>query len=167
MARPSRPAPPRGTADVPVGLGVPLTEVSFHFNVPDRTEYACRLLRKATRQGAKVVVTGPGDVLSGLDRALWVFDPIEFVPHALLRRHQPAPPHWLDTPVWLLVDSAAAVHHDVLLNLGHEAPAGFESFARLIEIVSADDENDRAAARARWKHYASRGYTIVRHEAVQ
>ena len=140
-----------------------MTEVSFHFNVPDRTEYACRLLRKATRQGAKVVVTGPGDLLSGLDRALWTFDPLEFVPHALLRGNQPAPPRLHDTPVWLLEDSAAAVHHDVLLNLGPEAPAGFESFARLIEIVSTDDE-DRAAARARWKHYASRGYNIVRHE---
>lgn len=144
-----------------------MTEVSFHFNVPDRTEYTCRLLRKATRQGAKVVVTGPGEVLSGLDRALWVFDPIEFVPHVLLRGDQPAPPHLSDTPVWLLEDSAAAVHHDVLLNLGHEAPVGFESFARLIEIVAADDEGDRAAARARWKHYASRGYNIVRHEVVQ
>ena len=140
-----------------------MTEVSFHFNVPDRTEYACRLLRKATRQGAKVVVTGPSDLLSGLDRALWTFDPLEFVAHALLRGNQPAAPRLRDTPVWLVDDSAAAPHHDVLLNLGHEAPAGFESFARLIEIVSTDDE-DRAAARARWKHYASRGYNIVRHE---
>lgn len=142
-----------------------MTEVSFHFNVPDRTEYTCRLLRKATRQGAKVVVTGPPDVLSGLDRALWTFDPLEFVPHAMLRSHQPVPPRLRETPVWLLEDSASSVHHDVLLNLGHEAPAGFESFARLIEIVTTDDD-DRAAARSRWKHYASRGYAIVRHEVA-
>ncbi len=140
-----------------------MTEVSFHFNVPERTDYTCRLLRKATRQGAKVVVTGPGELLGGLDRALWTFDPLEFVPHALLRSGQPAPERLRDTPVWLLEDSAAAVHHDVLLNLGHEPPAGFESFARLIEIVSTD-EDERAAARLRWKHYASRGYNIVRHE---
>jgi DNA polymerase III subunit chi len=142
-----------------------LTEVSFHFNVPERTEYTCRLLRKATRQGAKVVVTGPGDVLSSLDRALWAFDPLEFIPHALLRAQQAATPRLRNTPVWLLEDSAASVHHEVLINLGHEAPAGFESFARLIEIVSTDTE-DRAAARTRWKHYASRGYNIVRHEVT-
>jgi DNA polymerase III subunit chi len=140
-----------------------MTEVSFHFNVPDRNDYTCRLLRKATRQGAKVVVTGPGDVLGGLDRALWTFDPLEFVPHVLLRTNQPVPERLRETPVWLLEDSAASVHHEVLLNLGHEPPAGFESFARLIEIVSTDDD-DRAAARRRWKHYASRGYSIVRHE---
>jgi DNA polymerase III subunit chi len=140
-----------------------LTEVSFHFNVPDRTEYTCRLLRKATRQGVKVVVTGPGEVLGGLDRALWTFDPLEFVPHVMLHANQAAAPRLRDTPVWLLEDPSASVHHEVLLNLGYDTPAGFESFARLIEIVSTDDD-DRAAARSRWKHYASRGYDIVRHE---
>ena len=142
-----------------------MTEVSFHFNVPDRTDYTCRLLRKATRQGARVVVTGPGEVLGDLDRALWTFDPLEFVAHAMLHKNQPVPERLRETPVWLLEDSAASVHHDVLLNLGHEPPSGFESFARLIEIVSTD-EDERAAARDRWKHYASRGYNIVRHEVT-
>lgn len=143
-----------------------MTEVSFHFNVPDRTEYTCRLLRKATRQGARVVVTGPAQVLAGLDRALWTFDPLEFVPHLLLRRDEAVPQRLADTPVWLLEDAATSMHHDVLLNLGHEAPSGFESFARLIEIVSIGDD-DRAAARGRWKHYAGRGYDIKRHEVAQ
>ena len=58
---------------------------------------------------------------------------------------------------------AVAVHHEVLVNLGDDAPAGFESYARLIEIVSTDPA-DRATARARWKHYAARGYPIQRHE---
>lgn len=53
-------------------------------------------------------------------------------------------------------------HHEVLLNLGRAAPAGFESFGRLIEIV-ANDEADRRAGRQRWKHYAQRGYPIERH----
>ena len=30
-----------------------MTEVQFHFNVPDRLVYACRLLRKALRSGAR------------------------------------------------------------------------------------------------------------------
>ena len=143
-----------------------MTEVSFHFNVPDRTEYTCRLLRKATRQGARVVVTGSGEVLAGLDRALWTFDPLEFVPHVMLRGNEAVPPRLRETPVWLLEDPAVSAHHDVLLNLGHEPPVGFESFARLIEIVTAEYD-DRAAARGRWKHYSSRGYDIKRHEVVQ
>ena len=60
-----------------------MTEIAFHVNVPDRLAYACRLLRKAVRQGARVAVTAPPATLRGLDRALWTFEPTEFVPHAL------------------------------------------------------------------------------------
>jgi DNA polymerase-3 subunit chi len=47
-------------------------------------------------------------------------------------------------------------------------PQGFETFARLIELVS-QDESDRQVARKRWKHYADRGYPIARYDvgAVQ
>jgi len=140
-----------------------MTKVSFHFNVPHRLGYACRLLRKATRQGSRVAATGPAALLAELDRALWTFDPIEFVPHVRVAGGQALPERLRDTPVCLLEDLAGAPHHDVLLNLGAEPPAGFESFERLIEIVSTDDA-DRGAARLRWKHYATRGYAIEKHE---
>ena len=78
-----------------------MTHVRFHFNVADRTDYACRLLRKATRQGAQVVVTGPAHALAGLDRALWAFDPVEFVPHVVLTPGQALPERLRATPVCL------------------------------------------------------------------
>ena len=140
-----------------------MTRVSFHFNVPHRLDYACRLLRKATRQNARITVIGSAPVLAELDRALWSFEPTEFIPHLLLRDGQTLPTRLGATPVCLTTTLAGAPHHDVLLNLGAEPPAGFESFGRLIEIVSTDDE-DRAAARSRWKHYAARGYEIEKHE---
>jgi DNA polymerase-3 subunit chi len=142
-----------------------MTEVSFHFNVPDALGYTCRLLRKAMRQGARVTVTGAPPTLGGLDRALWSFDPIEFVPHLLVRRGESVAPRLRATPVCLAEDLSGALHHDVLVNLGSEPPVGFESYARLIEIVTTDDD-ERAAARTRWKHYASRGYAIDRHEVA-
>ena len=142
-----------------------MTEVTFHFNVPDRPGYACRLLRKATRSGAQVVVTAPAGELAGLDRLLWTFDPIEFLPHVLQRRGAPVAAHLRTTPIWLTEDPADATHHKVLVNLGREVPAGFESFERVIEIVSGE-EGDRQAARLRWKHYAARGYEIQKHEVA-
>jgi DNA polymerase-3 subunit chi len=143
-----------------------MTEITFHFNVGDRAAYACRLLRKATRRGAQVAVTGSPEVLAELDHQLWAFDPLEFIPHVRLdpgaapgRRAEAA-------PVWLVEDPSQLERHEVLVNLGAAAPAGFESFGKLIEIVSTA-EDDRAAARVRWKHYASRGYPIARHEAAE
>jgi DNA polymerase-3 subunit chi len=143
-----------------------MTEVSFHFNVPDRLLYACRLLRKATRKGAHVVVTAPPDTLSQLDRTLWTFDPLEFVPHVRVAPGAAPSPRLRDTPVWLVERASDAARHDVLLNLGLEPPKGFESFARVIEIVSTD-EQERSSGRARWKHYSARGYEIQRHEVAE
>jgi DNA polymerase-3 subunit chi len=136
-----------------------MTEITFHFNVAERMPYACRLLRKAARQGANVAVTGAGDTLSRLDRELWSFDPVSFVPHVRLRTGAPVPDRLRPTKVWLVEDALAAPHHDVLVNLGAGSPVGFESYSKLIEIVTAA-EADRAAARVRWKHYANRGYPI-------
>jgi DNA polymerase III subunit chi len=143
-----------------------MTEVSFHFNVPDRLMYACRLLRKATRKGARVVVTAPPATLAQLDRALWTFAPLEFVPHVRVAPGTAPAPRLHDTPVWLVEQAADAAHHDVLLNLGLEPPSGFESFGRVIEIVSTDAD-ERSSGRERWKHYAGRGYAIQRHEVAE
>ena len=143
-----------------------MTEISFHFNAPDRSAYACRLVRKATRRGARVAVTGSAETLARFDRELWAFDPVEFVPHVRVRPGQSVPERLRPTRVWLLEDASGIEHHDVLLNLGPVPPLGFESFSRLIEIVSTAEE-DRLAARERWRHYAHRGYPITRHEVVE
>ncbi len=137
-----------------------MTEVTFHFNAPDKTGYACRLLRKAFGTGAKVVVTGDCALLRELDAALWTFSALEFVPHCLAD----SPPAVLAaSPVVLAESVRAAPHQHVLVNLGASVPEGFERFERLIEVVTVDDE-ERQQGRRRWKHYADRGYAITRHD---
>ncbi len=138
-----------------------MTEVSFHFNAPDKVGYACRLLRKACASGAKVVVTAPDGLLGELDASLWSFAPLEFVPHA--RAGAADASVQARSPVLLAASSHDAPHQQVLLNLGPDVPGGFERFERLIEVVTPDDA-DRQLARQRWKHYADRGYAIVRHD---
>jgi DNA polymerase III subunit chi len=143
-----------------------MTEVSFHFNVPDRMGYACRLLRKAVRRGARVVVAAPSQVLSALDRQLWVFEPLDFVPHVHAKPGQVPAARLQATPVWLTERVLEAPHQEVLLNLGDELVDGFETFERVIELVSTDGP-DRQGGRARWKHYSDRGYVIARHDVAQ
>jgi DNA polymerase III subunit chi len=138
-----------------------MTEVTFHFNAPDKTGYACRLLRKAVGAGAKVVVTGDGALLRELDTALWTFSPLEFVPHCLGTGSPPAV--LAASPVVLSESARSAPHQQVLVNLGSAVPEGFERFERLIEVVTADEE-ERQQGRRRWKHYADRGYAITRHD---
>lgn len=135
-----------------------MTEVAFHFNAPDKISYACRLLRKASRQGARVVVTGSADLLQQLDAALWSFSATDFVAHTLATADATV---LAASPVVLLESVLEAPHQQVLLQLGDAVPAGFERFERLIEVVTLE-EDDRALARQRWKHYASRGYAVER-----
>ena len=58
-----------------------MTEVAFHFNVPDKMNYVCRILRKASQAKARVVVSGPPKELQTLDEALWTFSPHSFIAH--------------------------------------------------------------------------------------
>jgi len=137
-----------------------MTEVAFHFNVPDKLGYACRLLRKAAGSGAKVVVTGDPEVLATLDAELWTFSPLEFIPHCQVTADSQLV---AASPVLLADTPRGTPHHEVLVNLGTGVPEGFERFERLIEVVTQDD-GDRQRARSRWKHYADRGYAITRHD---
>jgi DNA polymerase-3 subunit chi len=138
-----------------------MTEINFHHGVADPLAYACRLLLKAQQRGARVAVVAEADVLERLDLQLWTFDDTSFVPHRRLRGN--AEPARAETPIWLLEQAADAPHHDVLVNLGPQVATGFETFERLFEIVGSADE-ERAAARARLRHYRNRGYEIRLHE---
>jgi DNA polymerase-3 subunit chi len=140
-----------------------MTDVAFHFNAPDKWAYACRLLRKAVTAGARVVVLVPSASMESLDHLLWTFAPLEFVAHC----RWPATPAELQASPVVLCESLESAlldtHDQVLLNLADSVPGGFEAYARVIEVVTLDDA-DRQSARARWKHYADRGYDITRHD---
>jgi DNA polymerase III subunit chi len=147
-----------------------MTEITFYFNVPDRLNYACRLLRKALRASAEkassgVAVLAPSATLSRFDRALWSFEATEFIPHLLLLNDVQADASQRRTRVWLVEQAERAAHLNLLLHLGDEPAQGFESFERMVEIVSTHPD-EREAARARWKHYKARGYEIQKHEVA-
>ncbi len=138
-----------------------MPQVAFHFNVESKLDYVCRLARKYVRQGSRLVITGRRDDLLQLDRMLWEMAPTDFVSHCLgecgaeLRAA---------SAVLLSEEPAQPDGHDVLVNLGDDVPAGFAAFERVVEVVSQDDEQDRAGARQRWRFYAAEGHPIVRHD---
>ena len=139
-----------------------LTEVAFHFNVPDKLGYACRLLRKAYAAGAPVGVIGAADALAALDTQLWSFSALDFIPHCTDR----APADILArSPIVLASDGARLPPAPVMVHLGTEVPAGFEQCERLIELVGADDA-DRVSGRRRWRHYVERGCAVRSYDAA-
>lgn len=138
-----------------------MTEVAFHFGAPDRLQYTCRLLRKATSTGARLQVRADAETRAALDLALWNLGPTDFISHC----DSTAPDSVRSRSAVLLMDSDAPVQSDfpILVNLAENVPVGFEQFQRVIEIVSTD-EQDRNLARVRWRHYTEKGYAITRHD---
>ncbi|MCW5238973.1 DNA polymerase III subunit chi [Verminephrobacter eiseniae] len=140
-----------------------MTEVAFHFNAPDKLAYACRFARKVQRSDARLVIAAPAQMLAALDHMLWALAPQDFVAHC---RDDADQELLAASAVLLAQDARSTAHHEVLLNLQPQVPQGFERFDRLVEVVSAQDQADRTEARARWRHYASLGLAITRHDLV-
>lgn len=137
-----------------------MAEVAFHFNVEDKLGYACRLLRKALRGGRRCMVVLDGPDVATLDQALWTFVGNEFVPHARVGAPAAVVRH---SPILLGERVEAGWPADVLVNLGGGIPEGMDTFERVVDVVSLD-EQDRQLARQRWRHYAEQGHSLVRHD---
>lgn len=137
-------------------------EVAFHTGIADPLGYACRLLRKAARQGVRVVVTGSGEALARLDPLLWTFEPLEFVPHVRLRAGQGVSPDLARTPIWLADAGARPPAAPVLVNLGPGLHEGWQGFERVIELVGADP-GQRQEGRLRWRAVEAAGQAITHH----
>lgn len=137
-----------------------MTSIDFHFNTPNRLEYACRLSRKILNAGQAlpeaplVVYCTDRHRLNEFDDLLWSLWPEEFLPHAHIEL-----PEASESPIVLIHEDVKLTSHTLLLNLDDEPPSFFARFVRLFEVVSTED-NDRQQARARFSFYRDRGYAI-------
>ncbi|WP_226810214.1 DNA polymerase III subunit chi [Candidatus Vallotia lariciata] len=131
-----------------------MIRVDFHAHLEDPLGYACRLVRKAYRATHQLIVLGEPAVLRAFDRQLWIFSPLDFIPHCMA-----GSPLTDDTPVILTTDLDQAPFYPIMLNLGSKVPKQFARFQRLIEIIS-NDKHELAAARNRYRFYQDQGYAL-------
>ena len=153
-----------------------MPSIEFHTDVAEPVDFACRLLRKAYRQNARVSVVAPQATLRALDNALWTFDPHDFVPHAQVTAATHGTEQVQRAPIWLMSEVNFDHTPDILVNLGAEllalalaqtqtpAPGALDHFQRIIEVVSRDVD-EAASARQRWREYRQMGLTIKHHNA--
>lgn len=137
-----------------------MTRIDFHHDVPDKLATACRLIAQAWQSGKTVLVYAPdGATAARLDRQLWAFQALSFVPHCGADSDL-AP----QTPVVISATLDVPGQNQVLVNLDGDLPPGFGRFEQLIEIVGTD-EADKGPARARFKFYRERGYPLEAHRS--
>mgnify|MGYP001156640600 FL=1 len=136
-----------------------MTRIDFYTHVDDKLKTACQLISKAFERKLRVAVLTPdSQTTQAVDRMLWTQPAISFIPHC-----SAASAALQETPVVIDHVSAPLPHDDVLINLCVDRPEHFSRFQRLIEIVS-QDEQDKTAARERYKFYRERGYEIRTHD---
>jgi DNA polymerase-3 subunit chi len=139
-----------------------VTSIDFYFNAEDSMQVACRLAAKVLAQNKRMLVHAPEpDLATRMDRVLWTWPAIGFVPHCMA--HDPLA---AETPVLIGTGEETPPGCQVLLNLGRQCPPNFERFERLLEVVGAEDD-ERKAARERYRFYIDRGYQIANHDLAK
>ena len=140
-----------------------MTQVDFYVQVDDKHETVRKLCTKALAAKARLIVwTADLATNQRLSRLLWCVPSTSFLPHCFS-----ADPLSPQTPIILACEGEAFAHDQILINLRAEVPAFFSRFERLIEIVSADDDEDKRLARERFRYYRDRGYELRTHDMAR
>jgi len=138
-----------------------MTRVEFYFNVTDKLAKATELCERAVAKGRQLTIFTQDEAMSRiLQQKLWQHAPASFLPSAYPQDDTSA-----YAPVILDADGSHLVQDDILINLQAVHPPFFSRFRYLIELVE-NDEDDKVAARQRYKFYRDRGYQVKSTDAA-
>jgi DNA polymerase III subunit chi len=125
-----------------------------------RRLFACRLAEKAYRLKLSVhIQTADRRDAQQLDDLLWTFRDGSFVPHEIVGTPSDADV----APVTIGIDASEVRPGDLLINLTDDVPERLNSFPRIAEIVTSD-EDCRRKSRTRFADYRSQGLDLQTHE---
>jgi len=136
-----------------------MKQIDFHFNVNDRSIYACRLVKKVTGMGLRVALwSSDHTFLTRVYEDLWRFEDLTFIAHA-----------WAGTDyekacsVCFGDQLEALPSSDVLVLLDEAVPAdwqkAFSRFDRVVDIVGRN-ETELQHSRARYRIYKASGVEL-------
>lgn len=124
-----------------------------------RFGFACRLAEKAYRLKHTVHIhTGNRADAERIDQLLWTFRDGSFVPHDLVSAET------IDrqSPVTIGCADTAVEARDLLINLSDQIPSFAETFPRVAELVTSDEDCKRES-RKRFVDYRDNGHTLETH----
>ena len=132
-----------------------MTRIDFYFNVSDRQQVTACLVESALAKRRQVTICAVDESsAASVSKDLWQHQSESFLPNVLANHAAAA-----HTPVVIHWQNQVMLQDELLINLTQAEPSFFSRFTQLIELVS-DDEQDKIAARARFKFYRDRGYEI-------
>lgn len=138
-----------------------MTEVWFYISEDSRPDARARLLQRLIERALpakRQLYLQAGDNEQAIKIDTWLWQEAGFTPHGLASEKNA---HL--QPVVIGSGDEAGQHSDILVNLDQRIPPHIGQFRRVIELV-AGPEDQRQAARDRWKSYRDRGYPVTKHE---
>lgn len=138
-----------------------MAQVDFYvldkFDEHSRYTLACKLAEKAWRLENTIHIHTMSQAdAERLDELLWTFRDGSFVPHELVSSGNSA-------PVSIGYDSNTIESRDLLINLCDEIPAFANTFPRIAELVTSE-ENCRQKSRKRYAIYRDQGHILEMHK---
>ncbi len=128
-------------------------------NEKARQLFACKLAEKAYRLDNSVhILVGNRADVERLDELLWTFRDGSFVPH-----HVIGSPASLESPISIGCDADDIAPRDLLINLCDEVPIAADSFPRVAELVTSD-QDCKQRSRKRYASYRDQGHDINTHK---
>ena len=125
----------------------------------ERQRFACRLAEKVYRLNNTVHIhTGTRADAERVNELLWTFRDGSFVPHDLTSVGTDA----RQSPVTIGCDSTCIEPRDLLINLCDDIPPFVETFPRVAELVTCDEDCKRESRR-RFAEYRDQGHTLDTH----
>ncbi len=122
-----------------------------------RNTLACKLAEKAWRLENTIHIhTMTRADAERLDELLWTFRDGSFVPHERVGAGT-------DAPISIGYGDESVEPRDLLITLCDEIPPFAESFPRVAELVSSDEEC-RNKSRLRYASYRDRGHELQTHK---
>jgi len=121
-------------------------------DAPNSIKSICKIINKYYKEGYKVVVISDNDdIICSLDKDLWTFEQISFLPHCLISN--------LDSDCNVVLvskeyisDKSYLHDFDVIINLSDNL-CDFQYENKIyIEVVTSNDKQ-RDRAREKYKHY--------------
>ncbi len=124
-----------------------------------RQHFACKLAEKAYRldNTVHILAASRADV-ERLDELLWTFRDGSFVPH-----HVVGSPASGESPISIGCDASEIAPRDLLINLCDEVPIAVDSFPRVAELVTSDQDS-KQRSRIRYASYRDQGHDINTHK---
>ncbi len=128
-------------------------------NANSRLLLACRLIEKAYKNRHRVYIHMQDESAAHqLDEMLWTYRDDSFLPHNLYGDgSEPAP------PIQIGFSITPEKQRDILINLSNRAPAFYNHFNRVIELIP-NDPDIQAQGRENYRFYRAQGYDITTHK---